>query len=63
MGQAEIIKYLKKKKRPVDMKELLVNISGNRVSISRGCRKLRESKEVKFTKKKEKSYEKYYYTL
>lgn len=63
MCQQDIIKYLRKKGKPVDMRELMVNIPANRASISRNCRKLRERKEVKYVKKKERSYEKYYYLL
>jgi len=63
MCQNDILNYLKKKQKPVDMQELLVNIPANRASISRGCRKLRERSEVKFTKKRIKSYEKFMYFL
>lgn len=61
--QQDIINYLKKKKRYVDMRELLVNIPANRASISRNCRKLRENKEVGFKKKTIKSYEKFLYFI
>ena len=63
MCQNDILNYLKKKQKPVDMRELLVNIPANRASISRNCRKLRERKEVRFKKEKIKSYEKFYYFL
>jgi len=63
MSQQEILEYLKKKKKPVDMQELIVNIPANRASISKNCRKLRNSKEVKYKKKKEKSYEKFFYFI
>jgi hypothetical protein len=63
MCQQEIINYVKRKRRPVDMRELIVNLPQNRASISRGCRKLREAKEIKFKKKKEKSYEKFFYFM
>ena len=63
MCQQEIIDYLHKKKKPVDMRELLVNIPANRASISRSCRKLRDQKEVKFRKEKIKSYEKFIYSV
>ena len=48
MSQTEVILYLKKKKRPVDIKELLLVLPYNRATISRNCRKLRERKEVKY---------------
>jgi len=63
MTQEEIINYLKKRKKPVDMKELLINIPANRASISRGCKQLRKAREVKFVKKRIKSYEKFMYFL
>ena len=63
MCQDDIQKYLKGKRKPVDIQELITNIPANRSSISRNCKKLRESREVKFIKKKEKSYEKYLYFL
>ena len=63
MCQQEIINYLKKRKGPVDMKELIVNLPANRASISRGCRRLRETREVKFRKQKIKSYEKFIYFM
>jgi DNA-binding IclR family transcriptional regulator len=61
--QQDIINYLKKNGRPVDIQELLVNVPANRASISRNCKKLRESQEIKYVKKKEKCYEKYYYMI
>ena len=61
MCQEEILNYLKKRKRPVDIRELLINIKANRASISRGCRRLRETKEVKYRRKKVGSYIKYIY--
>jgi hypothetical protein len=63
MTQAEIINYLKQKNRPVDIQELLINIPCNRISISSNCKKLRERKEIKFMKKREKNYEKYVYFI
>jgi len=63
MCQQEIINYLKKRKGPVDMRELIVNLPANRASISRGCRRLRETREVKFKKQKIKSYEKFIYFM
>lgn len=61
MCQQEIMNYVKRRSQPVDMRELLVNIPANRASISRGCRKLRESKDIRFKKQKIKSYEKFIY--
>jgi len=63
MCQSDIINYLKKKKRPVDMRELLVNIPANRSSISKSCSKLRKNHEVKFRKEKVGAYEKFIYSL
>lgn len=63
MCQQDILNYLKKKREPVDMQELIMNIPANRASISRNCRRLRESNEVKYKKKKEKSYEKFFYFI
>jgi hypothetical protein len=61
MCQQEIINYVRRRRKPVDMRELLVNIPANRASISRGCRKLRETGDIKFKKQKIKSYEKFLY--
>jgi len=63
MSQIEVLRYLRIKKRPVDMQELLTAIPCNRATISKACAKLRKSKEVQFKKKKIKSYEKYFYFL
>lgn len=63
MCQQEIMNYLSKKRKPVDMKELIINIPANRASISRGCRKLRENNEIGFKKQKIKSYEKFLYFM
>ena len=63
MSQQEIIKFLKKKKKPVDMQELLVAIPSNRASITRGCRKLIKSNEIKVKEKQVKNYKKFYYFL
>ena len=67
MCQGDIVKYLREQKRignkGSDMQELMVHIPANRAAISRGCRKLRESGDVKFRKKKIKSYEKFIYSL
>jgi len=63
MSQTEILRYLRRKKKPVDMQELIVKLPCNRASISRNCKKLRERNEVKYIKKREKSYEKFYYFL
>lgn len=67
MCQGAIINYLVRKKatkeKPVEINEFLANIPAQRRSISENCRKLRKSGGVKFQKKKEKSYEKYYYFL
>jgi len=63
MCQQEIINYLKRRGGPVDMKELIVNLPANRASISRGCRKLRETNDIRFKKQKVKSYEKFIYFM
>jgi len=52
MSQKEVIVYLKKKARPVDIKELLVALPYNRATISRSCRVLRKHKEIKYKKLK-----------
>jgi len=64
MSQEEIIKFLKKVNRPVDIKELMINFpTKSRVILSRNCRILRKYNEVKFKKVKEKYYLKYIYYL
>ena len=63
MCQQAIINYIKRRRQPVDMRELIVNIPANRASISRGCRKLRENKDIRFKKQKIKSYEKFLYFI
>ena len=50
MSQADIIKYLRKVKRPVDMLELVANLPYNRATISRNCNKLRKTGDVKYKK-------------
>lgn len=63
MCQQQIINYIRARGRHVDIQELIANIPANRASISRGCRKLRERKELKCMKKKIKNYEKFVYFL
>ena len=48
MSQKEVILYLQKKKKPVDIKELLLVLPYNRATISRNCRVLRKNKEIKY---------------
>lgn len=61
MCQSDIIKYLIKRRKNVDMVELCKNIPVNRANISRACRKLRENKEVRFKKQRIEGGEKYIY--
>lgn len=63
MSQEEVIKYLKKRKKPVDMQELIINVPGNRASITRSCRKLKERNEIKYKEEKVKNYKKFFYFL
>jgi hypothetical protein len=63
MSQEEILKYLKKIGKPVDIQQLLTVLPHNRATISKNCRRLRESKEIKFKIKKLKTREKFIYYL
>jgi predicted transcriptional regulator len=63
MCQDEIINYLIKRRKPALMQELCANISCNRASISRSCRTLIKTKELKKRKIKEGFHVKYLYTL
>lgn len=63
MCQEDIVNYLKKRGKPADMQDLLIHIPANRASISRNCRKLREARDIKYKKKKIKSYEKFVYFM
>jgi hypothetical protein len=47
MSQGQIIKYLKKMNRPVDIHELIINVSANRSSITTNCRRLIKFNEIK----------------
>jgi predicted transcriptional regulator len=49
MSQEAIIKFLKKQKSPVGIKELLIALPYNRATISVNCKKLRKSKEIKYS--------------
>jgi len=61
MSQKEVLLYLKRKKKPVDIKELLLALPQmNRTNVSRACRKLRDTKEIKF---KVESGRRYLYSL
>lgn len=62
MVQAEIIKYLTKK-REANIVQLCNFTKVNRSNVSRGCRKLEKSGEVNIRKVKEMGFTKYIISL
>jgi hypothetical protein len=49
MCQEEILKALKKSKKPLDIIELMIiTQNNNRATISRNCERLRKYNEIKF---------------
>ncbi|MCK9430515.1 MAG: HTH domain-containing protein [Candidatus Omnitrophica bacterium] len=46
MGQQEVIQYLIKQKRPVEIKEMSENLNITRSNISHSCNKLKKEKAI-----------------
>lgn len=61
MGQQEVISYLVKIKRPIEMTELYRKLAkqANETNIRRACRQLRKSNDIIVTPIKERNFVKF----
>ena len=63
MGKSEVIHYLIKQNRPVEMKEMSEHLKINRANISHSCQGLAKENAILINKVKERCFIKYMITI